>query len=330
MDSKFEVVIADGDFAPDEFEVLRKIGANVLKFQTHDPEQILKITRTAHAIICVYAPIDARIINNLERARVIVVCGMGYDNVDVPAASEKGIVVCNVPDYMTFEVAEHTMALILAMARRVTWGDRFARDGSWRKYGASTWRRLMPITHLDGKIIGIVGFGRIGRQVAERLQAFQVGKILVHDPFVPSSICSRMGVELVDLPELMNRSDIISINALLTSQTHHLIGRDQLKLMKPTSFIVSTSRGKIIDQAALVEALQENKIAGASLDVLDKEPPNDDEPILKCENVILTPHIAFASEKAVSNLRKFALEEVARVLCGQPPRHPITQRPSGN
>jgi D-3-phosphoglycerate dehydrogenase len=323
LNSRFEVVIVDGDFAEDDLKVLRNLGANVLKFQTHDPEQILKITRTAHAIVCVYAPMTARIINNLQRARVIVVCGIGYDNVDIRTASEKGITVCNVPDYITFEVAEHTLALILAMTRRVTWGDKLAKNGSWRRYGPSTWRKLMPITHLDGKIVGIVGFGRIGKQVAERLRAFQLEKILAYDPFVAKHACSRMGVELVDLPELMKKSDIISINALLTDQTYHLISKDEIRMMKKTSFIVNTSRGKIIDQDALVEALRENLIAGAALDVLDKEPPEGNDPILKCENVILTPHIAFASEKAVLNMKKLALEEVTRVLCGQAPRHRI-------
>lgn len=329
--SKFEVVITDSDH-PDsklEQEILGNIGAKVIKFQTYDEEEILKITRTAHAILCEFAPIRKRVISNLERARVIVVCGIGYDNVDVQAATEKGILVCNVPDYMTFEVADHTMALILAMARRITWADNLAKSGNWKRYGAWAWSELMPIMHLDGRVAGIVGFGRIGRQVAERLQAFHL-KVLAYDPFVPKDVASKMNVELVDLPTLLRESDIISVNALLSDQTYHLIGRDQLRLMKESSFIVNTGRGKIIDQQALVEALREGRIGGAALDVLEKEPPDEDDPILKLDNVMITPHLGGNSDKAVAELRRLGTEEVARVLSGQPPRHPVAPTPKVN
>jgi D-3-phosphoglycerate dehydrogenase len=322
--SRFEVVITDSAH-PDgklEQEILGDIGAEVKKFQTYDEEEILKITRTADGTICEFAPIKRRVISNLERARVIVEYGVGYDNIDVQAATEKGIVVCNVPDYTTFEVADHTLALILAMARRVTWADSLARGGDWTRYGAWAWSKLMPMIHVDGRVAGVIGFGRIGRQVAERLQAFHL-KVLAYDPFVPKDVGAKMNVELVDLPTLLTESDIISINALLSDQSYHMIGDDQLRLMKKTSFIVNTARGKIIDQSALVKALREGRIGGAALDVLEKEPPDEDDPILKLGNVIITSHLGGYSDKAVTDLRRLGSEEVARVLRGQPPKHPI-------
>lgn len=323
--TQFEVVIADSEW-PDgnlEQEILGKIGATVKKFQVYDVNEICKVTRTAHAILCTYdASISRKVISNLENASVIVVSAVGYDNIDIKAATEKGIVVCNVPDYMTFEVAEHTMALILALIRRLTVADRFVRTGGWSKHGPLSWTRLVPLSHLDGVVAGIVGFGRIGRQVAERLQAFRV-RVIAYDPYVQKDVAATRGVELVDLDTLMKESDIISVNTLLSEKTFHLIGDKELRLMKQTAVIVNTSRGKVIDQSALTQVLIGKKIAGAGLDVLEREPPDTDDPLLKLENVIFTPHIASTSEKSYRALRRMGAEEAGRVLMGQQPRHPV-------
>jgi D-3-phosphoglycerate dehydrogenase len=322
---KYEVVITDSAFADGnlEQEILSRVGANVKKYQTYDQNEVGKITKTADAILCDGAPISRTIISNLENARVIVEYGVGYDNVDVKAAHEKGITVCNVPDFMTYEVAEHTMALILSLTRRVTWADNFTKAGRWNEYGAWSWTKLMPITHLDGKTAGIVGFGRIGRQVAERLRAFRM-KILAYDPYVTPNAATKVGVDLVDLPILMRQSDIISVNCLLSKETFHLIGKRELDLMKETALIVNTARGRVIDQVALVKALKSKRIAGAGLDVLEKEPCEPDDPVLSLENVIITPHVAAVSDKATLALRRLASEEVARVLRGERPKHPVT------
>jgi len=322
---KYEVVITDSDHLDGEFEqgILGTVGAHVKKYQTYDEKEVIKITKTADAIMCDYAPISRAVISGLQKARVIVVYGVGYDNVDVKAAKEKSIIVCNVPDYMTYEVAEHALALILSLVRRVTWGDNLAKAGRWSEYGASAWAKLMPITHLDGKTAGIVGFGRIGQQVAERLQAFKMN-VIAFDPYVPKDVAARMNVELVDLPTLMKQSDIISVNCLLTKETFHLIGKKELDAMKETAMIVNTARGKVIDQVALVDALKSKRIAAAGLDVLEKEPYDPNDPILELENVIITPHVGGISDKAVTNLRRLATEEVARVLRGEPPKHPVT------
>jgi D-3-phosphoglycerate dehydrogenase len=323
--SRFEVVIANSEF-PDgnlEQEILGKIGATVKKFQAHNAKELQRITRSAHGILCTYdAPFTKEVISNFENASVIVVSAVGYDNIDVKAATEKGVVVCNVPDYMTFEVAEHTIALILALIRRIPLADRFVRAGEWPAYGPLSWARLRPLSHLDGKVAGIVGFGRIGRQVAERLQAFRM-RLIAYDPYVSKSDAAERGVELVSLHTLMKESDVIAVNALLSEETRHLIGDRELRLMKQTAVIVNTSRGKIIDQTALVQTLVDQRIAGAGLDVLEREPPDANDPLLKLENVILTPHVASTSEKSYSELRRMAAEEVGRVLLGERPRHPV-------
>lgn len=323
--SRFEVVIANSEFSDGnlEQEILGKIGAAVKKFQAHDVNELLRITRSAHGILCTYdAPFTEEVISNFENARVIVVSAVGYDNIDVKTATEKGVVVCNVPDYMTFEVAEHTIALILALIRRIPLADRFVRAGEWPAYGPLSWTRLRPLSHLDGKVAGIVGFGRIGKQVAERLRAFRV-RLMAYDPYVSKGDAAERGVELVSLHTLMKESDVIAVNALLSEETHHLIGDQELRLMKRTAIIVNTSRGKIIDQSALVQALVDQRIAGAGLDVLEREPPDANDPVLKLENVILTPHVGSTSEKSYSELRRMAAEEVGRVLLGERPRHPV-------
>jgi len=323
--SRFEVVIANSEF-PDgdlEQEILGKIGATVKKFQAHDVNELLRITRSAHGILCTYeAPFTKEVISNLENASVIVVSAVGYDNIDVKAATEKGVVVCNVPDYMTFEVAEHTVALILALIRRIPLADRFVRAGEWSTYGSLSWTRLRPLSHLDGRVAGIVGFGRIGKQVAERLQAFRM-RLIAYDPYLSKDDATARGVEPVSLHTLMKESDVIAVNALLSKETYHLIGDQELRLMKQTAIIVNTSRGKIIDQSALVQALVEKRIAGAGLDVQEREPPDPNDPLLKLENVIFTPHVGSTSEKSYSEMRRMAAEEVSRVLLGQRPRHPI-------
>jgi len=321
----YEVVITDSDF-PDgrlEQDILCQIGANVKKYQTRNEDELIRITQNADAILCDYAPINRNVLSHLQKTRVIVEYGTGYDNIDVKAAQEKRIIVCNVPDFITCEVAEHTIALILSITRRIPWADSFTKEGRWSEFGPLSWSKLMPISHLDGKTGGIVGFGRIGRQVAERLQAFKV-KIIAFDPYVSKDVAAKLNVELVELPTLMQESDFISVNCLLSKETFHLISTKELELMKETAFIVNTARGKVIDQKALFDALKSKRIAAAGLDVLEREPSDPGDPILKLENVITTPHIAAMSDKSMTTLRRLTAEEAARVLRGDPPTHPVT------
>ncbi|MDA4131276.1 MAG: C-terminal binding protein, partial [Thaumarchaeota archaeon] len=278
----------------------------------------------ADGIIVSVAPLKRDVVSNLERARAIVCYGVGYDNVDVKAATEKGILVCNVPDFMTYEVAEHTMALILSLVRKIPWADKFARTSEWKKNGIRSWNNFRPLSYLDGKVAGIVGFGRIGRQVAELLKAFHV-TVIAFDPYVPQEVAQKMDVELVDLPTLMKKSDIVSVNAFLSEETFHLIDEEELNMMKESAIIVNTSRGKLINNEALVKVLKAKKIAGAGLDVLEMEPAEPNSPLLLLDNVVITPHIAGMSEKASLNSRRLASEEMVRILVGSSPRNPINK-----
>jgi len=321
---RFNVVITDSEW-PDgklEQEILEKIGASVKHFQTYDTQGLKEITRAADGILVDYGNINEEVITNLTRARLIVSCGVGYDNIDVNAATQKGVLVCNVPDFMTFEVADHTIALVLAMIRKITWADQLVRTGDWSKHGTLAWRELQPLGHMDDMTAGIVGFGRIGRQVAERLHSFHM-KIVASDPYVPKQIAAKQHVELLDLKTLLKKSDVVCLNTLLSKETYHLIGEKELRSMKPTAIIVNTSRGRVIDQTALVQALRRRTIAGAALDVLESEPPSNNDEILTLQNVIFTPHIGGVSERSSINLRKFAAEEIRRVLSGQQPKHPV-------
>jgi len=324
MPSRFEVLIADSEWsdASIEQEVLKKIEATVKKLQVTDVNNLQKVAATANAVICEYTVLSSEVISNLKEAKVIVVYGVGYDNVDVKAATEKGIVVCNIPDFMTYEVADHAMALLLNLLRKIAIADRLVKTGEWSRDGPQVAARLGPLTNLDGKVAGIIGFGRIGRQLAERLQAFHL-RVIAYDPYVNKDLAAKNKVELVDIKTLLKESDIISIHTPLSEETYHLIGEKEISLMKRTAVIVNTSRGKVIDQEALINALISKKIAGAGLDVLEKEPPELTDRLLKLENVILTPHIASMSEKSYHNLRRMAAEETARVLMGKRPRHPV-------
>ncbi len=322
--AKYEVVITDSDFEDGSVEqdILSGVGAVVKKHQTFEAEEIKRVTKMADAIITELASVSRDVISNLDKTRVIVTYGIGYDNVDVNAATERGILVCNNPDFMTYEVSEHALALILSLVRRLPISDRLTREGEWSKQGSMIWVKLMPLSFMDEKKAGVVGLGRIGKQVAAFLQAFHT-KVMAFDPYISEETANKLGIEMVDLHTLMKESDIISVNTLLTNETFHLIGPKEISLMKRTAIIVNTSRGKIIDQNALVEALTSKKIAAAGLDVFEKEPLDANDPLLNMDNVILTPHVAGYSEKSINAWRILAAEEVARVLGGHQPKHPI-------
>jgi D-3-phosphoglycerate dehydrogenase len=250
----------------------------------------------------------------LESLRGIVEAGVGYDTIDVEAATERGIPVCNTPDYITSEVTDHALSLILSLHRKVCRISRSTRTGTWN------WLEATPIKGFSELTVGIIGLGRIGRQVTERLKAFGP-KILFFDPYVTVEKINEVGASRTDLEALLKESDIVTIHCLLTNETKHLIGERELRLMKESAVLVNVSRGAIIDQEALYKALKESWIAAAGLDVLEKEPPNPDDPLLKLDNVIVTPHIAWYSEQSTKLLRRLPAEEVVRILRNERPKH---------
>lgn len=317
---RFKVVITDSSHPSNEPE--KQVLAGLAEVQILSPhqwkneEELIKALREADGILNESIPLTRHIIESLEKCRIIVRYGVGYDNVDVEAAAERGILVCNVPDYCMDEVAEHTMALILALNRRLLQLDGALKAGVW------DWKLFRPIRPLKGAVLGIVGFGRIGATVAERARAFSL-RIVAFDPYVGEERIRSHGAEPLKLEALLEASDIVSLHVPLTKDTYHMIGEKELRLMKKTAYIVNTSRGSLIDSRALYTALSEGWIAGAALDVWEKEPPGKEEPLLRLPNVIATPHIAWYSEESLKRLQVRAAEEVARVLRGEKPRSPV-------
>jgi D-3-phosphoglycerate dehydrogenase len=264
--------------------------------------------------------ITRRVLENIPRVRVISRYGVGLDNVDLEAAADAGIVVTHYPGYCTAEVADHALAMILALNRRIVEQDRALREGAWVAHGPATRRILRgPIQPLREQTLGIIGFGRIGQAVAARARAFGL-TIVAADPYLDPRVVRDAGVEPVTLEALLARADIATIHTPLTPETRGLIDAVALARMKPTAVIVNTARGPIIDLMALAQALQEGRIAGAALDVVDPEPLPAGSPLYTMPNVILTPHSAYYSERSVDVVRRETLHEALQVLRGKRPR----------
>jgi D-3-phosphoglycerate dehydrogenase len=273
------------------------------------------ICKEADGILNQYARMDRRMIEQLSRCKVITRYGIGVDTIDLTAATESGIIVANVPDYCLNEVADHTVTMLLACARKMLVFDRIVRGGSWdfRKGGA--------IRRLQGKVLGLVGCGKIGLAVARRMTAFGI-RVIAFDPYLKRA---GEGVELTDLSTVLGTSDFISIHCPLTESTRHLIGEMEFKEMAKRPIIVNTSRGPVIDEKALLGALETGQISGAGLDVVETEPPDPGNPLLKMENVVLSPHTAFYSEESVSQLKRDAAESVVSVLQGRWPKSVVNR-----
>lgn len=298
--------------------VLSQVDAAIVEYECDTEEKLIALGHRADALLIHLArtPVTRRVIEQLAACKIIARAGIGTDGVDLDAAEEHGIVVTNLPDYCVDEVAAHAVALVLDCARKLTRLDRQIRAGKYDYMAA------VPAHRLAGSTVGLVGFGRIGRSAAHKLSGFDV-RLLVSDPFVPAEAITAAGGEPTDFASLLRRSDYVCLFAPLTPATRHLIGREQLALMKPTACLVNTSRGGLVNQQALAEALGRGVIAGAGLDVLEVEPPVPDDPLLRTENLILTPHVAWYSEESVYDNRTLAAEEVVRVLTGQSPIHPV-------
>jgi D-3-phosphoglycerate dehydrogenase / 2-oxoglutarate reductase len=265
------------------------------------------------AIMTCWAPVSAAAIAASPGLRLVARMGVGLDNIAVDAATERGVLVTNVPDYCVEEVSDHAVGLVLAWTRGLVRVDREVRDGRWDPAGARL-RRLASLT------CGVVGYGRIGRVTARKLAGLGA-RVIASDPFPPSD---THGVPIVPLDELLRSSDAVIVHAPLTPTTHHLIGSRELSLMPRGALLVNVGRGGLVDTRALIEALHDDRLGGAGLDVLEAEPEVPRE-LLKHPGVVITPHIAFSSDVAVEQLRRSAAEEVVRVLSGEPPLHRCNQ-----
>ena len=296
-------------------EVLGSIGADLQLASQATPEAILKVAVPADALLVTYAKITADMIQQMTRCRIISRFGIGVDNVDLEAATAAGIVVTKVPDYCIDEVSDHAMALLLSLARKIPASNAQVHAGRWEM------KAVVPIHRLKGRILGLVGFGRIPRLLAPKAKAFGL-RVIVHDPLVQADVIARERVDQVDFDELLAQSDYVSIHTPLLPETRNLFNGDAFGRMKPGSYLINTARGPIVDEQALARALDAGQLAGAALDVMPQEPPAG-SPLLGRDNVIITPHTSFYSEESLLELQRKAAQEVADVLTGKPAKNPV-------
>ena len=298
-----------------ELEALEPLDAEIVEVNAASENEFISAAHDADALYSRGGRLTQRMIDALERCKVISVGSVGVDAVDVAAATARGIPVTNVPDTFIEEVADHAMTLILGMFRRLVEQDHMVRAGRWREGRP----QLYHFPRLIGQTLGLISFGHVARAVAMRAKPFGL-RILAYDPFIEELVMSPYGVEPATLTELLQKSDIVSMHAPATNGTHHMMSEAQFKLMKKTALFINTGRGPTVDEAALIKALQGGWIAAAGLDVLEKEPPEPSNPLLKMDNVILTAHVASASARFDPARKRRVGQEIATVLGGRWPR----------
>ena len=317
---KKRVIITDRPLPhiEEEKRIIEEAGGCLKVHDCRTREELRSVVQDAYVIMANLATIDREIITELGNVKGIVRYGVGYDNVDVEAATEKGIYVANVPGFCTLDVAEHTMGLILSLTRRIPQLDSFVRMGLYTNTSGYKLHRPMP--RLAGKRVGIIGFGNIGREVARRLLAFGMS-VTVHDPYIAEDDLGDLAgrVEILGLESLLKQSDIVTIHVPLTAETRGMIGREELKAMKTTAFLLNVARGGIVDEGELARAVQSGQIAGAAVDTLSSEPPPRDHPLLGLSKVLITPHLAWYSEESVMDLERMAAEQAAQIIRGEVP-----------
>jgi D-3-phosphoglycerate dehydrogenase / 2-oxoglutarate reductase len=279
--------------------------------------ELLELARDADAVLNCYRPLSADIVEAMKNCRIIARYGIGVDTIPLEVATSRGIQVTNVPDYCIEEVADHGLALILALTRGIIRGLDQTRGGGWNV------KLLRPLHRQRGQTLGLVGFGRIARALAHRATALGY-EIIVSDPFLSDEAVQAGGARPVDLDTLFKESDVVSLHAPLTSKTRHMVNAERLATMRPGAVLVNTSRGGLVDYEAVVTALRGGTLGGAGLDVLETEPPaGGSSPIGKVPNLVVTPHLAFYSEQALVELQRKAAEQIRAVFEGRAPDYPV-------
>jgi D-3-phosphoglycerate dehydrogenase len=309
---KYKVAITTKTYYLDEsIHILKQANAELLLRICKTEDEVIHQTKDMDAIMTTLAPFPGRVIESLTKCKVIVRVGVGVDNLDLEAATRKGIYVVNVPDFYVDDVANHTIALILACSRRIVQIDAATKRGSWTL-------DEFPLFGLHSQTVGLIGFGGIAKAVVSRLKPFGP-KIIVYHPRVSRGIVEEAGCGLVELGALIQESDFISLHCPLTKETNKMIGEKELKEMKRNAYLINTSRAGIVDQKALFKALKEEWIAGAGLDVFEKEPPEPSNPLLSLANLISSPHIGWYAEDTRSEAAKKGAQEIVRILNGERP-----------
>jgi D-3-phosphoglycerate dehydrogenase len=320
MAEQVKVVVTDYIESDLDWEV-EEMAKRGVRFETYQykfepTEKLSAITRDADVVVVNMAPIDRPLVQTWEQVKWVIRHGIGYDNVDVPALTEKGVVFAYQPDYCTEEVAEHAIALIMACGRKIAAGrhtlEKSSQAGQW------DFSDIMPLYQMRGKILGIIGCGRIGSRVLEKLRSFGF-EFLVCDPYLPAERQAELGLETVDHETVYRKADFITLHTPLTDGTRRMINAETLAMMKPTAYVINTARGPLLDHEALAAALSEKRIAGAAVDVYDQEPPPPDYPLFGLGNAILSPHLGWASEEAGWNIREKIVADIDRFLAGEPP-----------
>jgi D-3-phosphoglycerate dehydrogenase / 2-oxoglutarate reductase len=295
-----------------EQEILTAAGCEVIGRQCQTEAELIDLCQAADAVITQFARVTAGVIGAMARARVIVRYGIGVDNVDLDAARARNLPVCNIPDYCIDEVADHTLAFILASTRQVVPHTVHLRAGNW---GLAT--PLTGLKALRDLTVGVAGFGRIGREVVKRLVPFKCA-VRVFDPLVPAAEMEKLGAQAASLDELLQAADVLTLHCPSTPQTRKLMNHDTFATLKPGAIFINLGRGDLVDTPALLAALESGYLGAAALDVFDPEPIPADHPVLKRANVILTPHIASASPTAVQKLRQTAAQLALKAVRGEP------------
>lgn len=314
------VLFLDGPPAPFDLEerILAEAGGRLVRLAANASRaERDRSLAEADAILCDSYPVTAEIMAQAPRLRIVSVYGIGYDSVDVTAASARGIWVTNVPGFCANEVADHTLALLLAASRRLLALDRSVRGGEWQPEAVAA-----GAPRLSEQCLGLIGFGNIGRGVARRAVGFGL-RVLVYSPHTTPELARSHGAERVELADLLADSDYISLHLPASSQTRGLIDAERLAHCKPTAWLINTARGSIVDEAALLDALRSARLAGAALDVRQTEPAPANDPFRDLPNVILTPHAAYFSVRSINELRERAARNVARALAGDRPDSPV-------
>ena len=325
--SQLKVVITDftepgNQFEEEEFQS-SGLEIQLVRLNERSSEALIPLLRDADGLLVQFAQINRRVIEALDKCRVISRYGIGVDMIDLDAATQRGLPVCNVPDFCMDEVSSHTIGFILALNRHLFAHHEHVRNGKWGKQPLTD-----PPARLAGQVLGVVGLGHIGSIVVRKAACLGL-QVLGSDPYVTADEARAAGCELVGLTELLRRADYVTLHCPLNPETFHLIGTEQFASMKPTAFLINMARGPIVDQAALYRALVDGTIAGAALDVLEQEPPAPDEPLLQLDNVLITPHTSSWSAQSIVQLRRDTARNVVAFFKGETPRSVVNVKGLG-
>lgn len=318
--AKYRVVLTDARHSSYEIEkkILQEADAELIICNCATEQDVINACADADGILLDMAPMNAKCIEALKKCKVINRYGVGYDNVDVEAATKKGIQVSYVPDYCALDVSDHALALMMSCLRQTALRDRLVRQGKWNIQAGASFR-------LKGKSLGVLGAGRIARELIQKVSGFGFKEILAYDPYVPEEVLAAIGAKKATKEEVLSNSDFISLHMPVTPETRGIINDEAIALMKPTAILINTGRGPLVNDKALLRALREKRIGAAGLDTHCTEPVPMDSEYMQLDNVVLTDHTAYNTVEGVEELKTKSAQNVADVLSGKPVRYPVNK-----